>query len=111
MRQEAMGFWEGSGVSWTTCKQSAPRTRQITTPTPHRSIFTGRMLFLMPSQRRQSTEGTSLFHYTDLSYYQPEVDGKPVGEYFRPGTHTQTDGQTENIVPSAHLLDGRTVQA
>ena len=35
-----------SGISWTTCKQSAPRFRQITTPTPHHSIFTGRMLFL-----------------------------------------------------------------
>ena len=36
-----------SGISWTTCKQSAPRSRQITTPTPH-TIFTGRMLFLTP---------------------------------------------------------------
>jgi len=34
-----------SGISWTICKQSAPRSRQITTPTPHHSIFTGRMLF------------------------------------------------------------------
>jgi len=30
---------------------------QITTPAPHRSIFTGRMLFLTPSQQCQSTEG------------------------------------------------------
>ena len=29
----------GSGVSWTICKQSAPRCRQITTPTPHHSIL------------------------------------------------------------------------
>jgi len=28
-----------SGISWTICKQSAPRFRQITTPTPHHSIF------------------------------------------------------------------------
>ena len=28
-----------SGISWTICKQSAPRSRQITTPTPHHSIF------------------------------------------------------------------------
>jgi len=27
-----------SGISWTICKQSAPRSRQITTPTPHQSI-------------------------------------------------------------------------
>jgi len=53
MRQEMTGFWDA--VSWTICKQSAPRSRQITTPTPHHSIFTGRMLFLTPNQ--QSTEG------------------------------------------------------
>ena len=41
-----------SGISWTICKQSAPRSRQITTPTPHHSIFTGSMhtIFLMPNQ-------------------------------------------------------------
>jgi len=49
MRQEMMGFGDGSGISWAICKQSAPRSRQITTPTPHHSIFTGRMLFLMPN--------------------------------------------------------------
>jgi len=28
-----------SGISWIICKQSAPRSRQITTSTPHHSIF------------------------------------------------------------------------
>jgi len=28
-----------SGIRWTICKQTAPRFRQITTPTPHHSIF------------------------------------------------------------------------
>jgi len=28
------GVWGCSGISWTICKQSAPRSRQITTPTP-----------------------------------------------------------------------------
>ena len=42
---EIMGFWDGSGISWTICKQSAPRTRQTDTPTPYHSIFTGQMLF------------------------------------------------------------------
>jgi len=46
MRQEMAGFGDGSGISWTICKQSAPRSRQITTPTPHHSIFTDQMLFL-----------------------------------------------------------------
>jgi len=41
---------DGSGVSWTICKQSAPRCTQITTPTPHLSIFTGQMLFLTVSK-------------------------------------------------------------
>jgi len=43
-----MGFWGGSGIS----------CRQITTPTPHHSMFTGRMLFLTPNRQRQSTEGS-----------------------------------------------------
>jgi len=46
-----------SSISWTICKQSVPRSRQITTPTPHHSIFTDWMLFLTPSQQCQSTEG------------------------------------------------------
>ena len=49
----------GSGISWAICK-SAPRSRQITTPAPHHSVFTGRMAFLPPNQQRQSTEGTPL---------------------------------------------------
>ena len=45
------------GNCWTMCKQSARHIRQITTPTPHHAIFTNRMLFLMPNQQCQSTEG------------------------------------------------------
>jgi len=60
MRQEMMGIWDVSDISWTICKQSAPRSRQITTPAPHRLIFTGRMFFLAPNQQRQSTKGNSL---------------------------------------------------
>ena len=54
-----MGFWDGSSISWTICKQSTPLCRQITTPTPHHSIFTGQMLFLTLSQQCQSTECNS----------------------------------------------------
>ena len=35
LKQEAVS---GSGISWAVCK-SAPRSRQITTPVPHRSVF------------------------------------------------------------------------
>jgi len=48
-----------SGISWTICKQSALRCRQITTPAPHDSIFTGRMRFLMPNQQCLSTDATA----------------------------------------------------
>ena len=54
------GVWGSSGISWTICKQSAPRPGQITTPTPYHSIFTGRVLFLTPNQQCQSTEGIKL---------------------------------------------------
>ena len=33
------GVWGCTGISWTICKQSAPRCRQITTSTAHHSIF------------------------------------------------------------------------
>ena len=46
----------GSGISWAICK-SAPRSRQITMPAPHHSVFTGQMPFLLPNQQHQSTEG------------------------------------------------------
>ena len=35
LEQETVG---GSGISWAICK-SAPRSRQITTPAPHHSVF------------------------------------------------------------------------
>ena len=57
LKQETVS---SSGISWAICK-SAPRSRQITTPAPHHSVFTGRMPFLPPSQQRQSTEGTAFF--------------------------------------------------
>ena len=49
----------GSGISWAICKY-APHSRQITTPAPHHSVFTGRMPFLPPNQQRQSSEGVQL---------------------------------------------------
>ena len=53
LKQETVS---GSGIRWAICK-SAPRSRQITMPAPHHSVFTGRMPFLPPNQQRQSTEG------------------------------------------------------
>jgi len=46
-----------SSISWTICKQSVPRSKQITTPKQHHLIFTGQMLFLTLNQQCQSTEG------------------------------------------------------
>jgi len=64
-----MGLWDSSGISWTICKQSAPHSRQIITPTPHHSIFTGQTFFLMPSQQCQSIEGTQVWQkHTDKVY-------------------------------------------
>jgi len=57
MRQEMMEFWDGSGINWTIRKQSAPHSRNITTPAPQHSIFTGWVLFLMPNQQCRSIEG------------------------------------------------------
>ena len=53
LKQETVS---GSGIRWAICKP-APRSRQITTPAPHHSVFTGWMPFLPPNQQRQSIEG------------------------------------------------------
>ena len=67
------GFWDGSGISWTICKQSAPYCRQTTTPAPHHSIFTGRMLFWRPANSVNVLKACSvcfvLFKYTRYYYY------------------------------------------
>jgi len=39
----------GSGINWAICK-SAPISRQITTPAPYHSVFTGRVPFLPPNR-------------------------------------------------------------
>ena len=59
----------GSGISWAICK-SASRSRQITTPAPHYSVFTDWMPFLLPNQQHKSfaTKGLlNLLH--DLCCY------------------------------------------
>ena len=53
LKQETVG---GSGISWAICK-CASCSRQITTPAPHHSVFTGQLPFLPPNQQRQSNEG------------------------------------------------------
>jgi len=60
MGLEMMGFGDGSGISWTICKQSAALSIQTTTPVPHHSIFTGQSIYkliLTPNHQWQSTEG------------------------------------------------------
>jgi len=52
LKQETVS---GSGISWAICK-SAPRSRQITTPAPHRSVVY-RPNALPAAQQCQSTEG------------------------------------------------------
>ena len=58
------GVFGCSATGWTMSKQSAPRSGQITTPAPHHSMFTGRMLFLTPSQQCQSTESRDVWLLT-----------------------------------------------
>ena len=62
LKQETVS---GSGISWAICK-SAPRSRQITMPVPHCSVFTGQMPFLPPNQQRQSTELHSATKYIQI---------------------------------------------
>jgi len=47
MRQEMMGFWDAVASAGPYAKMCT--SLQITTSTPHHSVFTGQMFFLMPT--------------------------------------------------------------
>jgi len=53
-----MGFGDGSGISCTICTSLQTDNHTSDTTTPHHSISTDRMLFMMPNQQCHSTEGT-----------------------------------------------------
>ena len=55
LKQETVS---GSDISWAMCK-SAPRSRQITTPAPHQSVFyrPDALPATQPTASKQSTEG------------------------------------------------------
>ena len=71
---------DGTGISWTICKQPAPHSIQITTPTPHHSIFTGRMLFLTPN-RVKALKATLKSYVIPVIVHKP-CDGTCRAEYF-----------------------------
>ena len=49
-----------NGISGWAVRKSAPCSSKIAMPTPHQSVFTGRVPFLPPNQQRQSTEGSAV---------------------------------------------------
>ena len=63
LKQETVS---GNGISWA---KSAPCSRQITTPAPHHSVFTGQMPFLPPNQQRQSTGGKAVKYSLQISLF------------------------------------------
>ena len=70
-----MGFWDGSGISWIICKQSAPCSRQITTPTPHHAIFTGQMHFLTPNQSSEGRNKQTQYSNSNKQCNNVKVNG------------------------------------
>jgi len=62
-RQEMMGFWDALKISWTICKQSAPRSRRIPTPASHHTIFT----VYRPDALRDA-QSTVSKHWWQLNY-------------------------------------------
>ena len=95
LKQETLS---GNGVSWAICK-SAPCSKQITTPAPHHSVFTGRMPFLPPNQQCQSTEGTDV-----KGGIQPEESVQMSRHSLRVGRHKALSVHSSNEL--VELWDG-----
>ena len=90
----------GSGISWAICK-SAPRSRQITTPAPHHSVFY-RPDALSAAQPTASKHWRQ--HFKNGTHTQPfngQLSGTTrVGQYQKKHspTHTHPDHQTSFII-------------
>jgi len=56
-----MGFWDAV-ASAEAYANNLHLATDITTSTPHHSIFTDRMLFMTLNQQCQITEGTTVLH-------------------------------------------------
>jgi len=70
MKQEMMGFLNGSGINWTTCKQSAPRPRHNHTKTSSLNFY--RMNFIIDTQ---ATVSKSLNQFTDVAARTLDIAG------------------------------------
>ena len=73
MRQEMMGFWDGSGINWIMRKQSAPCYRQITAP----SLQAG-----YSSCRPINSKKGSLYSITERRVPEliPDLGSQPAGD-------------------------------
>jgi len=94
-----MEFWDGSGISWTICKQSAPRSRQITTPT-HTHPFNGH--FSGTTQVNRYQKGKTNLDFTEAR--DSEWQWHQL-EHMQVCTSLQTDNHA-SIPPLSFLQDG-----
>jgi len=103
LKQETVS---SSGISWVTCK-SAPRSRRITMPATHHSVFTGRMPSLTPNQQHQSTEAScSLLCPTNIHAFSI-VPRNVKKHYLSSGQHRPPPffiSHTPNVVVSKNLF-------
>ena len=82
LKQETVS---GSGITWVICK-SAPRSRQITTPAPHHSVFY--RLDALPA-----AQPTASKHWSPLYKHKNNYDhNNPSWEQIRMSAH-ETEGQ------------------
>ena len=85
----------GFGDAVASAGQSAPRSIQITTVTPHNSIFTGWMLFLMPNQVSKVLKAHSSIYKERTSGIKllllSAAAGKPVYESTGTLLHTKVN--------------------
>ena len=63
------GFWDGSGIRRTICKQDAPSSEQITTPTPHQSILWIRYSTWGPNKRQSNKSSNTVVQHSQKYLY------------------------------------------
>jgi len=102
-----MVFQDGSGISWTICKQSTPCFRQITTPRPHYSILQAGCSSWRPTNSIKALKAQAWYEkYIAVKHFWPENHSSPSPWVVNQGHKLRSRVSTDStVVGLTSILD------
>jgi len=102
-----MVFQDGSGISWTICKQSTPCFRQITTPRPHYSVLQAGCSSSRPTNSIKALKAQAWYEkYIAVKHFWPENHSSPSPWVVNQGHKLRSRVSTDStVVGLTSILD------